>query len=304
MKATLLALAAIVLAPFAAADVTHSTTFTGGAIPYDGTATVPIQVSVGCEVILASLGGSASVAVVGPAWLNATSTTVSFEPSECAGIPSGSEVPKITKQADVTLTPAPESPGLVNATLNATIVYVGEAPMSEPRNSFVDLPAVHVAYRPGHVLTPSGDQTFSVTNGSYSFDMTIDITANARTMIMFEDKKVTGGALLTGLQAHTFNVPEGEVSKVNPVKFTAPQGAWDTVRVTFYNYSHCLDGTDCGPQVQSNITWTFKNANPGAAVEPAGEDEKKGSKGAPGPAMPAILIALAVVAIAARRKLM
>ena len=298
MKGFLVALAAILLLPAAAADVTHSTTFQGGAIPYDGNATIPIDVSVGCEVILASLGGSASVKVVAPAWLNATSTTVSFDPSECAGIPAGSEVPRVTKQADVTLTPAPDSPGLVNATLNATIVYVGEAPMSEPRNSFVALPDVHVAYRPGHVMTPDGDQTFTVTNGTYSFDMTVDITANARTMIMFEDKKVTGGGLLTGLQAHVFDVPAGEVQLVQPVKFTAPTGAWETVKVSFYNYSHCLDGTDCGPQVQNNITWTFKNGGP--PVEPATENEE--SKDAPGPVFPAILLALALVAIVARRK--
>lgn len=298
MKAALLALAAIFLAPAVAADATHSTTFTGGAIPYDGNATIPIDVTIECMALLAGLGGgSAFVEVVAPTWLNATSTTVSFDPMECSSTPG---TLTLTKQVEVSLAPKPEAPGLVNATLNATLVYDDENPATETARSPIELPAVHVAYRPGHVLTPNGDQTFSVTNGSYSFDMTIDITANARTMIMFEDKKVTGGALLTGLQAHTFNVPEGELSKVNPVKFTAPQGAWDTVRVTFYNYSHCLDGTDCGPQVASNVTWTFKNADPGASVEPQGE--KSESKGAPGLLMPAIIAALAIAALAGRRK--
>lgn len=299
MKGFLVALAAILLLPTAAADVTHSTTFEGGAIPYDGTATIPIDVSVGCDVILLSGGGSADVQVAGlPAWLNATSTTVTFELTECSGDPGGA----VVKQAELTLTPAPDAPGLVNATLNATIVYVGEAPgpLGEARVSPVELPAVHVAYRPGHVMTPAGDQTFTVTNGTYTFDMKVDITANARTMIMFEDKKVVGGGMLTGLQAHVFNVPEGEVSLMQPVKFTAPQGEWDTVRVMFYNYSHCLDGTDCGPQVAQNITWTFKNANPGAAVGPA--SEKEDSKGAPGFAVPGALVALAAVAMLLRRR--
>ncbi len=292
----LAAVAAILLAPAASADVTHSTTFTGGAIPYDGSATIPIQVIVGCDLILANLGGSASVAVVGPSWLNASSTTVSFDPAECAaGLPAS----EVSKQAEVTLTPSPNAPGLINATLNATIVYVGEAPTSEGSESPVELPPVHVSYRPGHVMTPDGDQTFTVTNGTHSFDMKVDITANARTMIMFEDKRVQGGGLLTGLQAHVFNVPAGEVLLVQPVKFTAPQGAWDTVKVSFRNYSHCLDGTDCGPQVEKTITWTFKNGN-ATAAEPAGE--KQDSKDAPGPVFPVILVALALVAIAARRK--
>lgn len=298
MKGFLVALAAILLLPAAGADVTHSTTFTGGAIPYDGTATIPIDVSVGCDVILFSGGGSADVQVVGlPAWLNATSTTVTFEPTECPGNPPPGAV---VKQAELTLTPAPDAPGLVNATLNASIVYIGELPISEPNVSPVELPAVHVAYRPGHVMTPDGDQMFTVTNGTYAFDMTVDVTANARTMIMFEDKKVVGGGLLTGLQAHVFNVPAGEVQLMQPVKFTAPQGEWDTVRVTFYNYSHCLDGTDCGEQLARTITWTFKNADAGAAVQPQGD--KSESKGAPGLALPALATALAALVVMARRR--
>jgi hypothetical protein len=299
MKAAFLALAAVLLAPLAAADVSHSTTFEGGAIPYDGSATIPIQVSVGCDVILGSLGGAASIAVIAPAWLNATSTTVTFDPMECAADPT---VEAITKQADVTITPAADAPGLVNATLNATIVYVGEAPgpLGEARESPVMLPEVHVAYRPGHLLTPSGDQTFTVTDGTYAFDMTMDITANARTMVMFEDKKVTGGGLVTGLQAHVFNVPNGERNLVQPVKFTAPQGAWDQVKVTFRNYSHCLDGTDCGDQLTQIVTWTFKNGNPAAAAEPA--SEKAESKGAPGLMLPSLLGILALAAVALRRK--
>lgn len=294
MKAALLALAAIVLAPLAAADPSHSTTFTGGAIPYDGVATIPVDVSIECFAMLASLGSSAHAVVTGPTWLNATSTTVTFEPSECTGNPTA----VLTKQVEISLSASPEAPGLVNATLNATLVYQGESPASQPEQSPIELPDVHVAYRPGHVLTPDGDQTFTVTNGSYSFDMTIDIGANARTMIMFEDKKVSGGALLTGLQAHTFNVPEGETNRVNPVKFTAPQGAWESVTVSFRTYSHCLDGTDCGPQLEKTVTWTFKNASP--AVEPS--SEKKESKGAPGLLLPSVLAALAFAAIAIRRK--
>ena len=298
MKGFLVAMAAILLLPAAAADVTHSTTFTGGAIPYDGTATIPIDVSVGCDVVLVSGGGSADVQVAGlPTWLTAASTIVTFEPTECSGGPTAA----VIKQAELTLTPAPNAPGLINATFNATIVYVGEAPgpLGQPRVSPIELPAVHVAYRPGHVMTPDGDQTFTVTNGTYAFDMTVDITANARTMVMFEDKKVNGGGLLTGLQAKVFDVPNGDTRLVQPVKFTAPQGAWDTVRVSFYNYSHCLDGTDCGEQLARTVTWTFKNANATADLESQGEKE---SKGAPGLALPAIAAALAALVVLARRK--
>ncbi|MFA5943535.1 MAG: hypothetical protein WC876_03610 [Candidatus Thermoplasmatota archaeon] len=297
MKGLLVAFAAVLILPAAAADVTHSTTFKGGAIPYDGNATIPIQVSVGCDVVLASGGGSADVQVAGqPTWLNATSTTVAFDPSECLMDPAGA----VVKQADLVLTPMPNAPGLVNVTLNATIVYVGEAPgpLGEPRLSPIELPTVHVAYRPGHLMTPDGDKTFPVTNGTYTFDMKVEITANARTMIMFEDKRVQGGGLLTGLQAHVFNVPAGETNLVQPVRFTAPQGAWDTVKVSFRNYSHCLDGTDCGPQVEKTITWTFTNTGP--AVEPA--TETNDSKDAPAPLLPAILMTLALVVAVARRK--
>lgn len=296
MKAALLALAAILLAPLAAADPSHATTFTGGAIPYDGSATIPIDVSIECYALLASLGSSASVVVVGPAWLNATSTTVTFDPMECSSNPAA----VLTKQVEVSLTPSANAPGLVNATLNATLVYASERPGSQPEQSPIELPGVHVAYRPGHALTPDGDQTFTVTNGSYSFDMTIDIAANARTMIMFEDKKVSGGALLTGLQAHTFNVPEGERNRVNPVKFTAPQGVWESVKVSFRTYSHCLDDTDCGPQLERTVTWTFTNADPNTNVELA--NDKKQTKGAPSPALPALVAAIAAALIVVRRK--
>ncbi len=295
MKAALLALAVLLLAPLATADATHSTTFTGGAIPYDGNATIPIDVSIECPALVAGLGSSARVDVVGPVWLNASSTTVMFDPMECSGNPTG----KLTKQVEVSLAPKPEAPGLVNATLNATLVYDDENPATETARSPIELPAVHVAYRPGHTMTPDGDQTFTVTDGSYAFDMKVDITANARTMIMFEDKKVSGGGLLTGLQAHIFNVPEGELNLVQPVKFTAPQGAWDSVRVSFRTYSHCLDGADCGPQLEKTVTWTFKNVGGNATVEPAGEKE---SKGAPGLLLPSMTLALALAAIAMRRK--
>ena len=295
MKGFLVALAAILLLPTVAADLNHSTTFEGGAIPYDGTATIPIMVEVGCDIVLMTAGGSASVQVTGlPTWLTAESTVLSFDTMECTN-PLGN----VTKQADLVLTPAADAPGLVNATLNATIVYDGEAPgpLGDPRLSPVTLPDVHVSYRPGHVITPTGDQTFMVANGSYAFDMKVDITANARTMIMFEDKRVQGGGMLTGLQAHVFDVPAGERSLVQPVKFTAPQGEWDTVRVLFYNYSHCLDGVDCGPQVASNVTWTFKNAGAAAAVT-----EDGGSKDAPGPLLPVTLGCLALAALLVRRK--
>lgn len=292
------ALAALLLLQVASANPgggEHAGGFEGVVLPPDGTAVLPVEVSMGCDTIVRSGGGSADVqATSSAAWLGATSTTVTFDPSECLAGPTGT----IVKQAELTLTPAADAPGLVVATLEASIVYVGEAPapMGGTTQTPVFLPDVQVAYRPGHALSPGGDQAFTVLGGSHSFNLTIEVTSNAQTMVLFEDQKAIGGGLVSGLQPLAFDVAAGNGRLVQPVTFTAPAEAWESVLFTFRNSSRCADAAQCAPQLQQNVTWTFTNGD--AATAQAGKD----AKGAPGPLLPSILAALGLTLIAVRRR--
>lgn len=151
-----------------------------------------------------------------------------------------------------------------------------------------------VAHLPGHTLDPAGDQVFDVTGATLGFDLEVAIQANARTMVMFEEKQVTGTASPTGLKAYIFDVAGGERTLTNRIVFTAPESAWEEGTVSFYNYSPCLGGEGCGEQFPQRITWTLRNmAGPGPTLEPD-------SKDSPGPPI-LLLVALIASAMLMRR---
>ncbi|HET6399030.1 MAG TPA: hypothetical protein VFH47_05700 [Candidatus Thermoplasmatota archaeon] len=284
------------------ADVSATTAFAGGEIAHDAPTMVPITVDVGCDLALRTAGGTVTVEFQDlPEWLTASPQSMEVDPAACVPGVDGS----ITQDVPMELTPSPDAPGLVPAILNASVTYTGEVTeptgqVSAPETAFVETPATMVAYRPGHTMQPDGDQTFQVPgNEPYSFDLQLDIQANARTMIMFEDRTISDpNALINGLKAQIYDVPAGQTSETRKVTFTPPSGPWESVAVTFRTYSHCLDGENCGNQLERTVTWTFVNA--GGEAPPA-EEPESGSKDAPGPALVIVLVAL-VAALAARRR--
>lgn len=288
----LLAILILALLPTAAAEARGGSSFADRELAHSGPTPVPIDVVLGCDLVLTTGGGSATVTMPFlPPWLTAPAQSVAVEATDC--IPGA--VGNVTRTVTLQVTPAADAPGLVPANITARIDYAGELRGTAQAN--VTLPEVVVAYRPGHTLTPAGDQEFRVPgNRSFSFDLEIEVTANARTMVMFEDKVVSDPeALLLGLKAETYDVAAGEKGEVRKVTFTPPDGAWDEVTVSFRTFSHCLDGDDCGNQLEANLTWRFLNESP---VTAQGET----TKAAPAPAVVLLLILLVAALAWIRRR--
>jgi hypothetical protein len=292
----------LAFAASARADVSASSPFQGGEIAHDASTEVPIRVVVGCDLALFQGGGTVEVTFQQlPAWLSSELQSVEVDPAGCVPGVTGN----ITQDVPMQITPASNAPGLLPFVLNATVTFTGEVmeptgQVSQPATVTVLTPETKLAYRPGHTMTPDGDQTFQVpANEPYTFDLRLDIHANARTMIMFEDKTLSNpDALLNGLRAETYDVAAGQTSETRKVMFTPPGTPWESVVVTFRTYSHCLDGENCGNQLERTVTWTFTNAG---GAEPSAQDPESGSKDTPGPAFLVVLFALLAAFVARRR---
>lgn len=256
-----------------------------------GTATqVPVVFEVGCAEI--ALSGSTVLVDLeaAPSWLAVDGPSWTVGLLDCLGLE------KVTLTGQLNLTPTAEAPGLEPFTVDA----LGRI---DDHEYLVEGLTSELLYRPGHTMDPSGDQTFTVDGPTYTFDLQVEITANAKTMVMFEDKVVSGQAFLTGLRAKVFDVPNGERTATLPITFEAPEGPWTEETATFYNYSHCLGGEDCGEELARTITWTFVNADPdaGSATTDQPHDGGKEGKGTPGLALPGLVASVAVGARLARR---
>jgi MYXO-CTERM domain-containing protein len=281
------------LVPSAAADAGGHSAFTGGLLAHDGPTEVPVTVVIGCDLVLTTGGGTATVSMEElPTWLSAAPQSFEVEPTEC--LPGALE--NITREIKMAVTPAASAPGLVAASLNATVTYTGA--VRGNASAAIEVPPAAVAYRPGHRITPEGDQTFTVpATGAFTFDLTIEVLANARTMVMFEDKVMSDpSAFITGLKAHTYDVAAGETRETRKVVFTPPEGAWESMTVKFRTFSHCLDGPDCGETGERIVTWTFVNQTPGVA--PGAEAETKDAPGF----TPFAMLAVVALALLLRRR--
>lgn len=292
--AALLVLVATILVPSALAGVSGSSQLATDVLAYDGPTTITVTVTVGCDLALTTGGGTATLSMDAlPSWLTAAPTTVDVDPVACVPGVQGN----ITQQAAITVTPAADAPGLRPTHLNATVAYKGKLQGEETAE--IPIGPVVVAYRPGHKITPEGDQTFTVPSSEqYSLDMSIEVTANARTMVMFEDKALSDpNALVNGLKAHTYDVPAGETKETRKVVFTPPEGPWESVTVKFRTFSHCLDGVDCDEQNVRDVTWTFQNQSPDSIPPTTTED----AKAAPGATGLWVVLVVVVAALARRR---
>ncbi len=253
----------------------------------DAPTAIEIMVTVGCMEVLENMGeADVSVALAdAPEWLQAEPVQLHFGIEECPGHDA------VVKNATLSVDTI-DAPGLAPFTL-ALVAQLGD------HAAETEAPGVMVDYLPGHLMTPDGDQTFMVNGTTFEFDLALEITANAKTMIMFEDKVVSGAASLTGLRAHIFDVASGDRSLTNRVVFTAPEGEWAEETVSFYTYSHCLDGPDCGENFARNVTWTFQNVGPAVPAT----DEAPVDKDADAPAVSwAFLLVAMAVAVTLRRR--
>ena len=293
MKRIILATLTLALIPHVAAQVPASDfelTATLDEVYLDpaGTTSVDVEVTIGCALILQGLEQSSiSVDAKVPSWVATTPATIAVSLADCAG----DDDLIITKTGSVGLAPSADAPGLepFNVDLLASFSDAsGTATTAE-----ATIQGIAVDYVAGHTMTPSGDQTFQVEDGSYSFTLDLDIAANARTMVMFEDRVVSGGTL-NGLTHKIFEVPTGETSTTYTVTWTAPEGEWTEETVTFYTYSHCLDREGCDPTNEANPVWTFVNANPHDNSDGHHDEDAKGI-----PAPNATVLMLAFVGLAA-----
>lgn len=260
----------------------------GTPIPYQGTASLTCDVTVGCAEFLAAAAGgdiggpSAAVAVVGPpAWLTTAPAEASFDPSAC--VTGGGSA---TAQATVPLTVSADAPGVVEHTLSlvATVGGTSSAP---------DAAIVTVAYHVNYTLVPSVTFPLAVNGTEASFDVVVTQASNARSMVMMEELKVSAGTL-SGPASEVYENDAGKpASKTFRFTFRPPSGEWTNATATFTAYGHYLltDGRAGDFDNGTVMTFAFTNAAP--------QDDGDGGddKGLPAPA--GALLALGLVALAA-----
>ncbi len=272
MRTTVALVALLFAAAPALAQVNVSPQPAGGLLAPGATTELYVDVTVDC-LWLAQNGGSATVTLAtpnAPEWLLAGPAEASFNGITCLQGQQTTLAANITLPVDI----AEDAIGLVSTPL--TVEATGTPSTGSAVTASGDVPdGIMVDYRSGHTLSPAGSQTFDVTDGTYTFNLTIEVQANAKSMVMFENKKLSDpGAKLSGLKAVIFEVAEGEREATLEVTFEAPEGAWEEVTASFKNFSHCMGGPDCPPVEETNITYTFRNAG-----TPAGEEPEQDSPG-------------------------
>lgn len=250
---------------------------------------VDVTVEAACALILQEAGSSdVTVSVDGEGYVTADDATVELDATECVGSTSGI----ISGDGTVTLEPVDDTLGLkaFNITFSASL---GESSDTD------EVQGVQLDYLPGHDMDPAGDQTFDVTNGTITFPLEVEITANAKSMVMFERISASAGSV-SGFSSMVFDVPNDVREETFQVKWTAPSGDWDEETVTFYTYSHCLDDTNtlpCDEHQPADVTWTFVNAGGSSGDNTTGGDDKD----SPGLPLVGAVVAIGLVALARRR---
>ena len=283
----LTALVAAASAPPASAqfsDLTVTASAPAAPFPYEGPSMLTFNVTLGCGLLLEN-AGSVTVTVTAPdapAYLAVAPASLEFAPDAACLTGAGS----ITQAGSLTLTPSPDAPGLSDIPLG--LVASAGSTTSAPAPV-----VVQVAYRPGHRITP--DVTFPLeVDGPVTFNLTLEFSGNARSMIMFEEVAVERGSL-SGLAPIIMVPPATEVLELT---FTPPEGDWTSSNVTFYNYSHFLleSGAAGGPELAARPVWTFVQADGGQ------EPSDGGDKDSPAPAAAWIGLGLLGLAFVLRRR--
>jgi hypothetical protein len=274
----------------AALEVSLAVTEPSAPISYSGTTDVPIEVTVGCAVILQAGGEAAVDFTYGdvPAWLNVEEPSLTAGPQpSCLLDMEGT----VVLTGNLGLTPAFEAPGMNETTFTvmASVDTQGEPAESAPQDV-----TVMIEFRPNYTIATDITFPYNVTEDEVRFNVTVTMDANARSMVMFEEVSASEGSF-TGLASQTYDAPP-EV-RVFPVVFTPPDGDWTQSNVTFRVFSHYLPltGTAGDAMGTQNPVWVFTNGNPGGS----GGD---GGKGVPGVGPVFLIGGLLGLAVIVRRR--
>ena len=262
--------------------VTVTPTDLAAPIPYEGSAQLPVSVSVGCLTILEE-GGSTTVEVAvtdAPAWLTATPASVAVDETGC--LTSGGFA---TGEGMVGLAVTKDAPGVVDHSISLAGT-LGSASSEAVQTVFTV--AYHVNY------TVVSDATFPMTvNGTEaSFNVTITQASNARSMVMIEELQTSAG-VFSGLGSQQYENDAGKPdSRTFKVTFKAPTGEWTNATAQFTAYGHylLLDGRAGDFDAGTPVTYSF--------VAGHGEHEEE-TEGKDSPAPAGVLLALGLVALAA-----
>lgn len=281
------ATAILVLAPYATAQTSLDVSFDAGdreMAPGQPTS-IPVEVEADCALILTEgEAGSLSVAIDHnlPLVWSVDTPSITLSADQACITNSGTQ----NATGTLTVTPGDDAPGLepVSLVLNAT---AGDSTAQSD-----DTAMLYVAYDPGHSISPDISFPYAMTNAdgeALEFNITIQVQANAATMVMFTDVQAGGGSI-NGLDAQTFDVPAGETSRTIPVSWTPP-ASWDNATISFRHFSHCTaEGFQCDPASNGTIEWTITN-----------EKGNGGGKASPGLA-PIIIVGLVALAARAARR--
>ncbi len=247
MHRSLLALLTLVLlAAPAASALEVSFTDEEFTIPADGSYELPVTVSATCQEILAGTT-SVSVSTSGlPDYFGAGTNSVDFAATDCLGTST-----TVSKATALTFTPTSAAFGLEP---HAFQIVAGSVTADHKKMA-------QVSYVDGHTLAM--DQTFpynmtEADGGVLTWNITIDIQANSQTMVMFQNLQASVGKL-SGINHQIFDVESSETTRTLTAKFIAPDFEWTEAIIKFWNYSHCLKGTDCPPTNSQNMTWVITN---------------------------------------------
>lgn len=261
--------------------VTLTATDLASPIPYEGSAQLPVSVSVGCLTILES-GGSTAVEVAvtdAPAWLTATPATVEVDEAGCitgAGFATG--------EGTVGLAVTKDAPGVVDHSVSLAAT-LGSATSEAVQAVFT------VAYHVNYTVVADATFPLEVHGTEASFNVTITQASNARSMVMIEELQTSAG-VFSGLGSQQYENDAGKPdSRTFKVTFKAPTGEWGNATAQFTAYGHylLLDGRAGDFDAGTPVTYAFK-----AGVHTQEEDAEKNS-----PAPVGAFLALGLVALAA-----
>jgi MYXO-CTERM domain-containing protein len=280
-----LLLLAAALVPPASAQAPQGVTVTPTAlttpVPYEGSAQLPVSVSVGCLSMLETQGTTTvTVSVTDAApWLTATPATIALEPQSCltgTGFATG--------EGTVGLAVTKDAPGVVDHTIN--LVGTLGTVASEPTPT-----TFTVAYHVNYTLVPDVKFPLVVNGTQATFNVTVTQASNARSMVMVEKLKTSAG-VLSGLASVVYENDAGKpASKTFKVTFKAPAGEWTNASAEFTAYGHylLLDGRAGDFDPGTTVKYTF--------VAGQAEETKDEEKDSPAPV--GAFLALGLVALAA-----
>lgn len=290
--AALLLLAASLAVPMAASQqpgmgITLTVGTLAAPIPYEGSATLPINVTVGC--IDAQQDGTVSIAAGDqPSWLTISAPDITVMPgAEC--LPAGT----ITQAGSITLSVSKDAPGVIEHSIDfvATVNTKNSDPPTQAKFS--------VAYFSIYTLVPEPKFPLEVTQKVTKFNVTGTQSSNAPSMIMVDGTMTaSNGALVSGIASLQYNNTAGTPdTKTYTVTFTAPSGSWDNSTISLRTFGHFnFAGQGGDPMDYKNFTWEIHNGG----VSGGGDGDGGGGGGKKGiPAAPAPLMSLALLAFAA-----